>query len=131
MPNFDWEYTLNSRGFSLIAGIDEVGRGPLAGPVAAGAVILKPPEGHVSSWLEKIDDSKKLTPSRREQAATEIKQYVNQLQQQSKLEASEQDNPYAIADMEDFEANFEPRSYNPDGSPDPYSAYRRVRPKNK
>ena len=75
MPNFDSEYTLNSRGFRLIAGIDEVGRGPLAGPVAAGAVILKPPEGHVSPWLEKIDDSKKLTPSTREQAAIEIEKH--------------------------------------------------------
>ena len=75
MPNFDWEYILNSRGFTLIAGIDEVGRGPLAGPVAAGAVILPPPEWHIRPWLEKIDDSKKLSPYAREQAAAEIKKH--------------------------------------------------------
>ena len=79
MPNFDWECVLNSRGFTIIAGIDEVGRGPLAGPVAAGAVILNPPEGHVKRWLEKIDDSKKLTPSARQQATTEIKKHCQYL----------------------------------------------------
>ncbi len=75
MPNFDWEYGLNSHGFTLIAGIDEVGRGPLAGPVAAGAVILDSSAGHVKPWLEKIDDSKKLTSSARERAATEIRKH--------------------------------------------------------
>lgn len=48
-------------GFSLIAGVDEVGRGPLAGPVTAAAVIL--PENYKNS---EIRDSKKLTPARRE-----------------------------------------------------------------
>jgi len=51
---------LNS-GFKLIAGIDEAGRGPLAGPVVAAAVIL--PAGlHING----VDDSKKLTPDKRE-----------------------------------------------------------------
>ena len=75
MPNFDWEYDLNSHGYTLIAGIDEVGRGPLAGPVAAGAVILNSSAAHVKPWLEKIDDSKKLTSSARERAATEIRKH--------------------------------------------------------
>jgi len=48
-------------GFSRIAGVDEVGRGPLAGPVTAAAVIL--PENYKNS---EIRDSKKLTPARRE-----------------------------------------------------------------
>ena len=48
-------------GFSLIAGVDEVGRGPLAGPVTAAAVIL--PENYKNS---EIRDSKKLTAARRE-----------------------------------------------------------------
>ncbi|QEM73974.1 ribonuclease HII [Chlamydia abortus] len=47
-------------GFSLIAGIDEVGRGPLAGPVVAGACIL--PRGKVFAG---VNDSKKLTPKER------------------------------------------------------------------
>lgn len=48
----------------IVAGIDEAGRGPWAGPVVAAAVILRPaiPDG----VLEGLDDSKKLSPSRRE-----------------------------------------------------------------
>ncbi len=49
------------KGFRAVAGIDEAGRGPLAGPVVAAAVIL-PPEAD----LEGVRDSKELTPSRRE-----------------------------------------------------------------
>ena len=50
-----------SRGFRLIAGIDEAGRGPLAGPVVAAAVIL--PEGLL---IRGVNDSKKLSPATRE-----------------------------------------------------------------
>ncbi|MGD9022029.1 MAG: ribonuclease HII, partial [Lysobacterales bacterium] len=46
------------------AGVDEAGRGPLAGPVAVAAVILPPDHG-----IEGLDDSKKLSPSRRERLA--------------------------------------------------------------
>lgn len=49
------------RGFNLIAGVDEVGRGPLAGPVCAAAVIL--PKG---LYIDGVDDSKKLTEKKRE-----------------------------------------------------------------
>nr|WP_246026025.1 ribonuclease HII [Peribacillus cavernae] len=55
------EQSLRSQGFQYIAGIDEVGRGPLAGPVIASAVIL--PEGF---YLEGLNDSKKVAESRRE-----------------------------------------------------------------
>ena len=48
-------------GYRLVCGVDEAGRGPLAGPVCAAAVIL--PEGCV---IEGLDDSKKLTEKRRE-----------------------------------------------------------------
>ena len=51
-----------SKGFQLIAGVDEAGRGPLAGPVVAAAVIL-PHDFH----LPGVDDSKKLTAARREE----------------------------------------------------------------
>lgn len=47
--------------FRLIAGVDEAGRGPLAGPVAVGAVILDP-----ARPIEGLDDSKKLTETKRE-----------------------------------------------------------------
>jgi ribonuclease HII len=53
-------YEMKSRSV-LVAGVDEAGRGPLAGPVAVAAVILPPDHG-----IEGLDDSKKLTPSRRE-----------------------------------------------------------------
>ncbi|WP_149775490.1 ribonuclease HII [Ruegeria intermedia] len=59
-PNFELEQALIAQGFRRIAGVDEVGRGPLAGPVVAAAVILNPqdiPEG--------LNDSKKLTARRR------------------------------------------------------------------
>ncbi len=61
MPDLSLELALQSRGFSRIAGIDEAGRGPLAGPVAAAAVIL--PQGFTCPGL---DDSKKISPAKRE-----------------------------------------------------------------
>lgn len=56
-----YEQELYKKGIKLIAGTDEVGRGPLVGPVVAAAVIL--PENY---FLEGIDDSKKLTEKKRE-----------------------------------------------------------------
>ena len=61
LPDFARESALRERGLWPVAGCDEVGRGPLAGPVVAAAVILDPdriPEG--------LDDSKRLTAARRE-----------------------------------------------------------------
>lgn len=55
-----WEKKLRTQGVGLIAGVDEVGRGPLAGPVVAAAVIL-PPAGNFLG----IDDSKLLTARQR------------------------------------------------------------------
>ncbi len=50
-----------SRGYKIIAGIDEVGRGPLAGPVVCAAVILP-----LDDIIEGVDDSKKITKKKRE-----------------------------------------------------------------
>lgn len=58
----DLEQLYRNRGFARIAGVDEAGRGPLAGPVVAAAVIL--PAGQ---WIEDVDDSKKLTAAKREE----------------------------------------------------------------
>jgi ribonuclease HII len=58
-----------SRGFKCIAGLDEVGRGPLAGPVVAAAVVLPRGFSHPD-----IKDSKQLTPSQREAVVPIIKQ---------------------------------------------------------
>ncbi|GIL02260.1 MAG: ribonuclease HII [Alphaproteobacteria bacterium] len=60
-PDFSVETRLHRRGLRRVAGVDEAGRGPLAGPVVAAAVILDPiriPDG--------LDDSKKLTRLRRQ-----------------------------------------------------------------
>lgn len=56
-----FERAAHGRGYRFIAGIDEAGRGPLAGPVIAAAVILPPDYEHPG-----INDSKKLTPGQRE-----------------------------------------------------------------
>jgi ribonuclease HII len=63
-----YERNLKKRGFDLIIGVDEVGRGPLAGPVVAVAVLLKE-----YSFRNRIDDSKKLSPAKRKAAFFEIK----------------------------------------------------------
>ncbi len=56
-----FEQTLWQQGFAAIAGIDEAGRGPLAGPVVAAAIVF--PRGF---FLDDVDDSKKLTPAVRD-----------------------------------------------------------------
>ena len=56
------ENEIYDEGFTLLCGVDEAGRGPLAGPVCAAAVML--PRGHV---IEGLNDSKKLTEKRREE----------------------------------------------------------------
>jgi len=63
-----YEKKLKGKGFDLIIGVDEAGRGPLAGPVVAAAVWLKD-----FRFDNRIDDSKKLTPARRKDAFFEIK----------------------------------------------------------
>jgi ribonuclease HII len=63
-PNHDEEDKLKSQGYELIAGIDEVGRGALAGPVVASAVILPHPTD--MPWLGLVRDSKQLNSKQRE-----------------------------------------------------------------
>ena len=64
-----YEEKLYESGISYIAGVDEVGRGPLAGPVVAAAVVLP-----VGFDVLGVDDSKKLTPKKREKLYDEIKE---------------------------------------------------------
>jgi len=61
------EAEFHARGLELVAGLDEVGRGALAGPVTAAAVILAG-----EPRIEGLDDSKRLTPPRREELAARI-----------------------------------------------------------
>ena len=63
VPSFAEERVLVAQGYRYIAGIDEVGRGALAGPVVAAAVIL--PCSMDAPWLGQVKDSKQLTPARR------------------------------------------------------------------
>ncbi len=69
MPDlFRYENELRAQGFALIAGVDEAGRGPLAGPVVAAAVILPEKEN-----INEVNDSKKLSAGMRERLAARIK----------------------------------------------------------
>ncbi len=74
MPDLALERRLHRQGFRLVAGVDEAGRGPLAGPVVAAAVILDPELSGGESWLSLVDDSKKLSPAQREKALAYIQQ---------------------------------------------------------
>ena len=68
----DWLFFENEayvRGYKYVCGVDEAGRGPLAGPVFAAAVIL--PRGYV---IDGVNDSKKLTEKKREQLYSKIKE---------------------------------------------------------
>ena len=75
-PDLALETAFRAAGHHLIAGVDEAGRGPLAGPVAAAAVILPPDLTGAEEWLRGVDDSKRLTPSQRAAAADSIKHYA-------------------------------------------------------
>ncbi|MQQ08159.1 ribonuclease HII [Epibacterium sp. SM1979] len=68
-PDYTLEEAAQRRGFLRIAGVDEVGRGPLAGPVTAAAVVLD-----IAAMPEGLNDSKKLTPKRRQLIEREILQ---------------------------------------------------------
>ena len=67
--NWDYENRVKEQGFSVICGCDEAGRGPLAGPVFAAAVIL-PADADITG----LDDSKKLTEKQRDALYDTIKQ---------------------------------------------------------
>jgi len=102
-------------GLTRVAGVDEVGRGCLAGPVVAAAVIL-PPEialtefGIADSWIERVDDSKKLDQALRESLSTRIKQHASgialavvdaeRIDEINILEASMEAMRQALADLD-------------------------------
>jgi len=68
MPTLELEHRLRAAGHALVAGIDEAGRGPLAGPVMAAAVILPADYAHAI-----LNDSKQLTERRRDELYAELK----------------------------------------------------------
>jgi ribonuclease HII len=71
-PSLKWERALWRSGLRLVAGLDEVGRGPLAGPVVAAAVALPCACGRVP-WLRSVRDSKLLSARQRETLDVEIR----------------------------------------------------------
>jgi len=64
-PNFNEEKKLWRKGYKIVVGLDEAGRGPLAGPVVAAAVTVRK-FSITNSQYPKVNDSKKLTPKKRE-----------------------------------------------------------------
>ena len=70
-PTWRTERALWNEGRSRVAGVDEVGRGPLAGPVLAGAVVLPFTRAR---WAARLRDSKLLPPAAREELAAEVRE---------------------------------------------------------
>lgn len=89
IPNLDLEKKYKGMGFGPVAGVDEAGRGPLAGPVVAAAVVL-PDHVEKNSPLHQVNDSKKLSRQRRE-AMYEI------------VVAEAEDMAWAICDPEEID----------------------------
>jgi ribonuclease HII len=73
-PSLQFEQNLWKSGLSHVAGLDEAGRGALAGPVAVGAVILPPNAAHLTRTLACSRDSKQMTARQREECAPLIKE---------------------------------------------------------
>jgi ribonuclease HII len=69
VPTLEREQALWAEGYEVVAGLDEVGRGPLAGPVIAAAVVFPPGQ----FCIDGLNDSKLLTPLARERLQVEIK----------------------------------------------------------
>jgi ribonuclease HII len=76
MPDLSLERRLHQAGVSLVAGVDEAGRGPLAGPVAAAAVILPAGLSGAEPWLAAVDDSKRLSAAQRERAIGLVREHA-------------------------------------------------------
>ncbi len=69
MPDFSYEIEAQNKGYKFVCGVDEAGRGPLAGPVCAAAVIL--PD---NCEIEGLNDSKKISEKKREMLFDIIKE---------------------------------------------------------
>ncbi|MDE2778211.1 MAG: ribonuclease HII [Chloroflexota bacterium] len=76
MPDFSHELRLFGQGLKVVAGVDEAGRGPLAGPVVAAAVALPASLTGEEEWLGALDDSKRLSAAQREAAFKLIQQHA-------------------------------------------------------
>jgi len=72
-PDLTFERKLWDKGVCFVAGVDEAGRGALAGPVAAGVVVLPSGVSNLAELLRGVKDSKVMTPKARDAWALEIK----------------------------------------------------------
>lgn len=71
IDKLQYERALLEKGYKYVAGVDEVGRGPLAGPVVCAAVIMPLGDGEI---IDGVDDSKKLSEKKRVKLSAEIKE---------------------------------------------------------
>ncbi len=76
MPGLSLEFDLWQQGITLVAGVDEAGRGPLAGPVVAAAVVLPSRISGDEPWLQGVNDSKRLSRTHREKALDSIREHA-------------------------------------------------------
>lgn len=74
IPTWSAERAYWRAGYARVAGVDEVGRGPLAGPVVAGTVVLRESRAR---WVRALRDSKQLTAAAREELAAEIRAHAD------------------------------------------------------
>ncbi len=79
LADFRIEREIIQQGYSIIAGLDEAGRGALFGPVVAAAVAFPQPliTGEGQTWLDEIDDSKLLSPKKRKRLAKSILEHTS------------------------------------------------------
>ncbi|MTI09234.1 ribonuclease HII [Curvivirga aplysinae] len=75
MPDFSLEQAFQKEGYQLVAGVDEVGRGPWAGPVVTCAVIIDQ-ETFPKELFDQLDDSKKLSEKKREALYVQLQEHV-------------------------------------------------------
>lgn len=75
-PTLQTEAELFANGNRFVIGIDEVGRGAIAGPVAVGLAVIDSRKPELSTWPDKLQDSKLMTERSREQVESELKAWV-------------------------------------------------------
>lgn len=75
-PTLQTESKLFERGNRFVIGIDEVGRGAIAGPVAVGVSLIDKQDPNLNSWPEKLQDSKLMTPKSRAETTVLLEAWV-------------------------------------------------------
>jgi ribonuclease HII len=76
-PSLDSERRIFERGNRFVIGIDEVGRGAIAGPVAVGVSLIDKTNPALGAWPEKLQDSKLMTPKSRSEIASPLIEWVS------------------------------------------------------